>query len=150
MTNNDKQELARLLYTSNALPEKDIIKKLEISQQILTTWAKEGLWDNLREVVSITKNEQLRILYRQLVNLNKSIMDGSGFPTDKEANIQKKLTVAISNIENETSIGNTVMVAQEFTTWLLSSDEHLAKTIVLHFDAFIKEKMSFTGIKPRT
>ncbi len=143
MTTNNKHEIAKLLYTANNLPQTDIITKLDISQQQLNTWANEGCWDKLRDVLASTKDEQLRILYRQLTNLNKSIMDGAGFPSDKEANTQKRLATSIKHIESETSIGSTVMVAKEFTNWLLQEDEKLAKTIILYFETYIKNKLKF-------
>ncbi len=141
MENINKQEVAKLLYTNNHCTAKEIAEKLEITEEQIKTWIKTEGWSELQQVLFNSKHEQLRICYKQLTNLNKAILDGIGYPTADEAITQKRLASSIKLLETETSIGNTIMVAKEFTTWLLDDDEKLAKTIIISFDAFIKQKL---------
>ena len=139
MDNN--HEIAKLLFTNNHCTQKEIATKLDITEEQISSWVITGDWESLRQVLANTKHEQLRTLYAQLTNLNKAIIENMGYPSSEEAMTQKRLASSIKYLETETSIGNTIMVAKEFTTWLLPDDENLAKTITTYFDTFIKQKL---------
>ncbi len=101
-----------------------------------------GEWENYCAKLIADKDEQLRLFYVQLGNLNTAIMQGSGFPTDKEANIQKKLAASIAEIETSTNVAQIVKVAKEFILWIKTDNLELAKSITLIFDGFIKSKLT--------
>ncbi len=100
-----------------------------------------GEWKNYCAKLIADKDEQLRLFYEQLGNLNTSIMQGAGYPNDKEANIQKKLAASIAEIETSTSVGQIIKVAKEFILWIKNDNLELAKSITVVFDGFIKSKL---------
>lgn len=65
--------------------------------------------------------------------------------TSKEADTIMKLTASINKMENETSIGQIVEVAQEFIDFSREIDLSTSKTITELFDLFINHKVSTNG-----
>lgn len=65
----------------------------------------------------------------------------SNVPTTKEADIISKITKAIQQLENETSLGDTIQVGRDFISFVRGMDLALAKKVTHQFDLFIKEKI---------
>jgi transcriptional regulator with XRE-family HTH domain len=137
----DKKELAKILFTSTSLTLKEIAEKTGVTEMSVAQWAKAGMWEEYRKSMLTTRDEQLRLLYEQLANLNAAIMDGAGYPTDKEVNTQKKLAASIASLEKDTSVGQVIQVAKEYIDWLKKGNLQLAKDTALLFDGFINDKL---------
>ncbi len=146
LSNSDKKELAKLLFTSNNLSQKEIATRVDITEATMSKWVNEEMWEDLKKSLQVTKDEQLRLMYKQLSNLNEDVMneEGKGYPDSKQANTQKMLAASIRELETETNIGQIIQVAMEFTKWVpgdTNEENELRKTIVRLFDDFIKHKM---------
>ena len=64
----------------------------------------KGNWEQLKASITITREEQLKNLYRQLAELNNAIMgkpEGERFPNAAEADTISKLSNAIKKLETE-------------------------------------------------
>lgn len=143
-TNNDKKELAKLLYTRNNLNQKEIAVRVGVTEKTLGVWIRDGAWEDFRKSLLVTKDEQLSFFYNQLDSLNKAIdarPEGFQFATSKEADVQSKLTASIKRLETETNVGQIIDVAKLFISWLSPNDLVQAKAITKLFDAFIKERL---------
>lgn len=146
MTRKDREksrELAKLLFVHETLTQKEVASRIGVSEQTVCRWAKEDAWDRLRVSITITKEEQLRHLYRQLAAINDEISGRTGnkFASPPEADTISKLAVAIDKMESDVGIADIVSVAKKFLTWLRKTDLSQAQSLAPMFDAFIKENL---------
>lgn len=144
MKNEQKKELAKLLFVNERLTQKEISTRVEVSEKTLSKWVNEGQWRKLRQSLIITKEEQLRRIYEQLDELNTAIASrepGKRYANTKDADTLAKLTSAAKNLESEASISDIISVAKKFIEWLRPVELEKAKEISSLFDAFIKEQM---------
>lgn len=143
MTNKQKKEIAQILYTKENLTQLEIAERVGSSRQTISKWIKEGNWEMLKVSITITKEEQLKSLYRQLAELNKAISEkdeGLRFPTTAEADTISKLANAIKKLETEVGLSDIIATFSEFLKWMRSFDLDKAKEIAPLLDSFVQSK----------
>ncbi len=138
-TEQIKENAAYRYITDNTITIRQLAQKVGVTEKTLSNWAKEGKWKEKRISLLTTKSNQLAFLYNQLQNLNKTIAerDNNNYADTKEANTIIQLTTAIKNLETETSLGDIIQVAKNFTDFVNKTDNELAKEIVKQFDVYI-------------
>lgn len=100
-----KKEWAKMLYLKEHLTQAEVAERVGVSKQTLCKWVKTEKWEELKASVSLTREEQLANLYRQVAEINKAIAgreEGERFATSKEADTINKLAAAIEKMEKET------------------------------------------------
>jgi transposase len=139
----DKREHAKLLFIHEQLNQKEIASRIKVSEVTVSKWANQDNWDGLRVSITITKEEQLKNLYRQLSEMNKVIAerDGKKYPTASEADAINKLATAIQKMETDIGIAEIVSVGKRFIGFVRKFDLQKAQDITPLFDAFIKDKL---------
>jgi ERCC4-type nuclease len=106
----------------------------------MSRWVREGRWDTLKASITITRQEQLNRVYRQIAAINKKIVEEQeGIPTSADADVLAKLAAVVERLEKETSITDVVSVSMKFLDWLRKIDTEKAKELSYLFDAFIKD-----------
>lgn len=138
-----KRDLAKMLFIYENLTQKEIAERVGASEKSLSKWQLEGNWESLKVSITITKEEQLKSLYRQLAELNKAISEREGkrFATASEADVISKLSNAIDKMESDIGVSDIVSVGKKFLTWLRRYDLTRAQEITPLFDSFIKENL---------
>jgi transposase-like protein len=122
VTTQDKQYLAKILFTREQLDQKVVAKRVGISENTMSKWVNEFNWKALRQRLLISKDDQLNALYEQLEALNKAIKDsGNNIPDSKQADIQAKITSSIRTLETDLAIADLVESGIRFI-------KHLQKT----------------------
>ena len=94
--------------------------------------------------LTLTRQEQVANLYRQVAEINKAIAErpeGERFPSSKEADILGKLSAAIRNMEQEVGIADIISVLTGLIDWVRAADLEKAKEITRLADAYIKDKL---------
>lgn len=137
------KSLAEHIYISDArITLKMLAEKIGVSENTLGKWAKENKWSDKRTSLLTTKSKQLALLYNQLQNINNTIAqrEKDNYATTKEANTIIQLTAAIKNLETETSLGDIIQTAKEFTDYVSETDYEKAKEITKLFDSYINYK----------
>lgn len=139
----DKRDHAKLLFIHEQLNQKEIAARIKVSEVTISKWAKADSWDGLRVSITITKEEQLKNLYRQLAELNKAIAerDEKRYASSTEADTISKLATAIDKMESDVGIADIVSVAKKFLTWLRKFDLSKAQEMTPLFDAFVKDNL---------
>lgn len=146
-TNNmkRKKEYAKLLYTKQGVTVgKELAERVGTSAQTISKWINKEGWESLRACLVITKDEQLRRLYGQLIELNDYIEGreaGSRYASGNEADTIIKLTKAIKQLETETSIADATEVLTNFVIHIRQDDFETAKLVMDMGDAYIKSLM---------
>lgn len=139
-----KKEWAKMLYLKEHLMQSEVAERVGVSKQTLCKWVKVEKWEELKTSVSLTREEQLGNLYRQVAEINRAIAerkDGERFATSKEADTINKLASAIEKMEKETGISDIISVSKGFLDWLRRTDIEKAKELSLYFDSYIKDRL---------
>ena len=98
LTNQQKKEWASVLYLKENLTQSEIAEKVGVSRITVNKWIKTEKWEERKTGITLTKQEQINNMYRQVAEINKAIAsrdDGERFATSKEADILGKLSSAI-------------------------------------------------------
>ncbi|MFV0419318.1 MAG: helix-turn-helix domain-containing protein [Dysgonomonas sp.] len=144
LTNAQKKEWAKLLFTKENLTQAEIAERVGVRPATLSKWVNAENWQLLKTSITITREEQLARLYQQLQLLQEKILERpivERFPTTAEADTITKLASAIEKLEKETGLSEIISVSKQFLDWLRLSDLEKAKELTMYFDAFIKERM---------
>lgn len=143
LTIKQKREWAQLLYTKEYISQKEIAERVGVSQQTMSRWVTKFKWDELKVSITITREEQLKNLYRQLSEMNKAISEreGNKYPTAAEADTITKLASAIDKLESETGLNEILSTFKEFLNWLRKFNLEEAQRLVPLFDDFVKTKL---------
>lgn len=139
-----KKDLAKMIYLKEHLTQAEVAERVGVSKQTLCKWVKTEKWEELKASVSLTREEQLSNLYRQVAEINKAIVgrkDGERFATSKEADTINKLAAAIEKMEKETGISDIISVSKGFLDWLRKTNIEKAKELSDYFDAYIKDRL---------
>lgn len=143
MTSAQKKELAKVLFVTERLQQKEIAERVGVTPQTVSRWVTREGWEKLRASISMTKEEQLKALYRQIEELNNDIAQRSErrYPTTAESDIISKVSAAIKNLETEVGVSEIVSVFSAFTRWIKSYDLERAQSLAPLFDDFIKSRL---------
>lgn len=145
LTIAQKKEWAKLLFTKENLTQLEIAERVGVSRVTIGKWINAENWEQLKVSITITREEQLKSLYRQLAELNTTISDrpkGERFPSAAEADTISKLANAIQKMETEVGLANVISVFGELLKWLRTFDIEQSKQISSVLDAFVKSKLS--------
>lgn len=144
LTNAQKKEWAKTLYLRENLTQQEIADRVGCSRVTVSNWVRTGKWEEQKVGITLTRQEQVGNLYRQVAEINRAIAgrtEGERFATSKEADILGKLAAAISKMEQETGIADTISVLTAFIEWMRPLDLEKAKEITRFADAYIKDKL---------
>lgn len=139
LTNAQKKEWAKTLYLKENLTQQEIADRVGVSN-----WVRAGKWEEQKVGLTLTRQEQVANLYRQVAEINKAIAErpeGERFPSSKEADILGKLSAAIRNMEQEVGIADIISVLTGLIDWVRAADLEKAKEITRLADAYIKDKL---------
>ena len=143
LTNAQKKEWAKTLYLKENLTQQEIADRVGVSRVSVSNWVRAGKWEEQKVGLTLTRQEQVANLYRQVAEINKAIAErpeGERFPSSKEADILGKLSAAIRNMEQEVGIAD-IIVITGFVDWVREADLEKAKEITSIADAYIKNKL---------
>lgn len=144
LTNAQKKEWAKTLYLRENLTQQEIADRVGVSRVTVSNWVRAGKWEEQKAGLTLTRQEQVANLYRQVAEINRAISHvprGSEYPNSKEADILGKLSASIRNMEQETGIADIISVLTGFIEWLRPLDLDKAKELTRLADAYIKDKL---------
>ena len=141
LTNQQKRDWAKTLYLRENLTQQEIADRVGVSRVTVSNWVNKNKWEEQRTALTLTREEQVRSLYRQVAAINRAIeerREGERFATSAEADIIGKLSKSIKQLEMEVGIADVVSVITKFIEFLRPVDLQKAKDITSLADAFIK------------
>lgn len=144
LSNSQKKEWAQTLYLRENLTQAEIAERVGVSRVTISNWIKAGKWEEHKAGITLTRQEQVNNLYRQVAEINRNIAsrpDGQRFPSSKEADILGKLSAAISKMEQETGIADKISVLSDFINWLHELDTEQTRAITALADSYIKSQL---------
>ena len=144
LNNSQKKQWAQTLYLRENLTQQEIAERVGVSRVTVSKWVRDGKWEEQKAGLTLTRQEQVANLYRQVAEINRTIAkraEGERFPNSKEADILGKLSAAIRNMEQEAGIADVISVLTSFIEWLRPLDLDKAKELTRLADAFIKDRL---------
>lgn len=145
LTNSQKKDWAKILYTKESLTQQEIADKVGVTRITVNRWINSENWEELKVSITITRDEQLKNLYRQLSSINEHILSREAskrFANPAEADSIAKISNAISKMETEVGLSNIIEVFSSFLSWLRSHDLEKTKELTPILDAFVKTKLN--------
>ena len=143
-TKIDRKDLAKTLYVNGSFTQEEIAAKVGTTRQTVSRWIRDGAWDQVKASYTITPEQILAGLNRQIIEINNKVNsrpEGERFATVAEADPLAKLASSIKKIETDAGIADIVNVGIKFTNWLRQTDLDLAKRFSDLLDAFIKDQL---------
>ena len=143
-TKIDRKDLAKTLYVNGSFTQEEIAAKVGTTRQTVSRWIRDGAWDQVKASYTITPEQILAGLTRQIIEINNKVNsrpEGERFATVAEADTLAKLASSIKKIETDAGIADIVNVGIKFTNWLRQTDLDLAKRFSDLLDAFIKDQL---------
>ena len=144
MAKDKDKEYAKLLYLQTPHSQKEISARVGITEKTLSKWMTDGDWRRLKVSLIGTKEQRLRIMY-EMINAQQdkinSRPDNERYPNSKEADVLLKLTAAVKNMEEETSISQIVSVFVEFCKFLKDINYEGIDELLTLQDNFVKSQM---------
>lgn len=141
LTNQQKKEWAKTLYLKENLTQQEIAERVGVSRVSVSNWVRTGKWEEQRTALTLTREEQVRALYRQVAEINRAIAarpEGQRFASSQEADVIGKLSKSIKQMETEVGIADIISVSTKFIEYLRPIDLEKAKEVTRLIDAFIK------------
>lgn len=141
LTNQQKKDWAKTLYLKESLTQQEIADRVGVSRVSVSNWIRSGKWEEQRTALTLTREEQVQALYRQVAEINRAIAarpEGNRFATSQEADIIGKLSKSIKQMETEVGIADIISVSTKFIEFLRPIDLEKAKEVTRLVDAFIK------------
>ena len=136
ITNQKKKEIAEDLYLRANITAKDISKQLEISEQTICKWKKEGRWEERKAELSLSP---LRIKELLMKEANKI---ANGEKSDIDSDRLSKLTAAIDRLDKRISARVVMDVLRELDNWMTEVDPKKAVEFTQYHKKFLQFRIS--------
>lgn len=137
-----KKEFARLLYVQEGVTtQKELAARVGVSEQTISKWINQENWQQFRASLIITKDQELRRLYGQLIELNDAIEQrepGMRYASSREADTITKLSAAIRQLETDTSVADSINVLKDFIIFVRQQDPDQAREVTALADSFVR------------
>lgn len=142
MAKEQLKEVAKVLFLQD-YKQKDIAAKLNVSENTVTRWAKEGCWANLKKNLLNSKYTRLAELYDELEETNKMIREKEGYKVanSKEADARRKLIADIAELETKYNIGQVTTIARDYVNFIRQIDFEFAQQSLTYLEAFVEQLM---------
>lgn len=144
LTAQQKKDYARMLYLKDNLTQQEIAEKVGVSRQSVIRWMKAEKWEEMKVGVTLSREQQISNLHRQVMELNNVILsrpEGERYATAPEADTLSKLAAAIKKMETDVGIADLVSVGIRFIEWIRPIDLDKAKEVTILWDKFIKDQL---------
>jgi transcriptional regulator with XRE-family HTH domain len=145
MTIKQKKEWARLLFTKENLTQEEIAERVGVSRVTVNKWINKEKWGQYKVSITLTREEQMKNLYRQLEEMDNAIKQrkaGERFASPAESDSIYKLSKAIKMMETELGVSEIMSSFNGLLDWLRAEDPEQARQIAPTLDAFIKSKFA--------
>lgn len=144
LTTQQKKSWAQTLYLKESLTQQEIADRVGVSRVTVGKWIRDGKWEEHKAGLTITREQQIANLYRQVAEINRAIEgrpDGERFANAGEADILSKLSSAIRKMETDAGIADIISVLTQFINFVRPADLEKAKEITSLADAFIRSRL---------
>lgn len=144
ITTIQKKQIAKDLYLHGSMTFEEIASRIGSARQTVSKWSKAEGWEELKTSMTISREQILKNMYRQIDEINAAILareSGSRFASVKEADTLAKLAAAIDKMERDVGLSDIVSVGMRFCSWLRRADTDRGRQVAALWDAFLKDSI---------
>lgn len=143
LSTKQKKDWARTLFLDGTQihTQQEIADKVGVSRKTISKWITDEKWNELRISLTMTKDQSIKRLHRQLDDLLYEIElrpMGQRHATPPESDTITKITTAIEKLETEVGVKEVINVSVRVIEFVRKYDQEKAKEIADIFDQFIK------------
>lgn len=139
LTNSKKKVNAEDLYIRAGLSGKEISEQLDISEQTIVKWKKEGDWERRKQDLLTSPLAIKELLTKEMF----AISQGSKSSIDSDA--LSKLSSTIERMDKKLSPRVVSDVFREFDQWMTENDPKLALEFVRYHKMFLLHRINIEG-----
>ena len=135
LSNTQKKEWAKTLNLKENLTQQEIADRVGVSRITVNRWIADGKWEEQKVGLTLTREEQVSNLYRQVAEINRKIAEkpeGERFASTSEADILGKLSAAIRKMETDVGIADIISVQTKFIEFLRPIDLRKLHSYLTH------------------
>jgi len=143
LTMTQKKAFAKNLFVHENLTQQEIAERVGVSRKTVSKWITAEQWESLKVSITLTREEQLKNLYRQLAEMNKAISEKEEgrYASPSEADTISKLSNAIAKLETDIGVADIIAVLKKLTAFIRKISLDKAKELTPIFDAFVKDNL---------
>lgn len=133
--NDTKRAQAQDLWVKGALTQSKMAEIVGTSEKTLRAWAKEGDWDKMKTVQSVTRKALYEKTLLMIDAVHREIGDGTPNKTQYDS-----LSILGKQLEQlgDTSIAQVLNVFNDFLSWLQQHHPKEVKNYALLSSQFVK------------
>lgn len=134
MAKKEANALAKSLYLNSNKSQEEIAQIVGVTNKTMSSWVQP--WKKLKQANNLLPDQQVAKIYTQLEALDEQIEENGNVPTSKQADIKKKLTASIKDIQT-VSLKEYVLCFEELISHIKATDLNLAKSLVDQVNDFL-------------
>lgn len=137
-----RKDLAYSIYMAEDVTQDELAERTGLSKVTIGKYIKGGLWKDLKDAMSISREEQLKNFTSQLNALHNNIKsrdEDERFPTSKEVDIQIKLAKAINMLKGDASLVDLITFSKLFVKHLRANHPERVKEMSQLINEFITD-----------
>lgn len=136
------KEYAKSLYLhENVTNQKELAKRVGVSENTISKWVTENKWSNLKKNFLLTREERMSDLLDELTeiqNFIKELPEGRRFADSKLGDVRRKLIKDIKELETNASKDEIIHALLALIKFVRPENMDEAKIITKWADIFIK------------
>lgn len=137
----DKHNQAYDLFMTTNKTQKDIAKIVDVGDDTLGRWVKDGAWKQEKAARSVTKEKIIANNLVQILNLQEAINKRDNkWPTPVENQTLNMLTSNVNMLSGKSSLPQYIHTFDEFLKFLHKADSDLAKKVADYTLEFVQNK----------
>jgi len=112
------EKIAENFVVYEGMPQKEVSRILDVSEQTVSRWAKENNWKKKREEFLLHKSDLVNVALESLSNLAKITKNRKGFIDGREAELMEKIWHIVEVIRDDNEMAVRYKVMNEYEEWM--------------------------------
>jgi transcriptional regulator with XRE-family HTH domain len=141
-----KQEKARILFLNSNLTQKGIAENVGVTENTISSWIEKFGWRDLKTATTVTKDEVIKMTWRQIADITQKANDEKRTQTPAETDQILKLSKVIKEAEGVINAPIVMQVFIDFDKFLINKLSELKGAKGTEGIEFVKKVNEFQDL----